>query len=86
MDEVFIAYTDFVNTLTQRPVILRLLPLVPYETDDQALSEYVKDVPDISSGVTEYEFEPTPAAVLDEVVPRFTELQLYQAILGKPGK
>jgi F-type H+-transporting ATPase subunit gamma len=81
VDEVFIAYTDFVNTLTQRPVIQRLLPLVPYETDDQALNEYVKDVPDISSGITEYEFEPNPTAVLDEVVPRFTELQLYQAVL-----
>jgi F-type H+-transporting ATPase subunit gamma len=81
VDEVFVAYTDFINTLTQRPVILRLLPLVPYETDDQALSEYVKDVPDVTSGISEYEFEPTPTAVLDEVVPRFTELQLYQAVL-----
>jgi len=81
VDEVFLAYTDFINTLTQRPVVLRLLPLVPYSTDDQALAEYVKDVPHISSNVNEYEFEPSPAAVLDEVVPRFTELQLYQAVL-----
>jgi F-type H+-transporting ATPase subunit gamma len=81
IDEVFIAYTDFINTLTQRPVILRLLPLVPYQTDDRALSEYVKDVPDVTSNISEYEFEPTPASVLDEIVPRFTELQLYQAIL-----
>ncbi|MEO0565148.1 MAG: F0F1 ATP synthase subunit gamma, partial [Chloroflexota bacterium] len=81
VDEVFIAYTDFVNTLTQRPVILRLLPLVPYETNDQALSEYVKDVPDVSTGISEYEFEPNARSVLDEIVPRFTELQLYQAVL-----
>lgn len=81
VDEVFVAYTDFVNTLTQRPVILRLLPLIPYETADQALSEYVKGVPQISSGISEYEFEPSPIAVLDEIVPRFTELQLYQAVL-----
>lgn len=81
VDEVFVAYTDFINTLTQRPVILRLLPLVPYETSNQALAEYVKDVPDVSSGISEYEFEPNPTAVLDEIVPRFTELQLYQAVL-----
>lgn len=81
VDEVFIAYTDFVNTLTQRPVVQRLLPLIPYETEDQALSEYVKDVPDVTQNVKDYEFEPDPAAVLDEVVPRFTELQLYQALL-----
>jgi F-type H+-transporting ATPase subunit gamma len=81
VDEVFVAYTDFVNTLTQRPVIQRLLPLVPYETGDQAMAEYVKDVPEVSSGISEYEFEPNPMAVLDEIVPRFTELQLYQAVL-----
>ena len=28
-----------------------------------------------------YEYEPDPAAILDEIVPRFTELQLYQALL-----
>lgn len=81
VDEVFIAYTDFVNTLTQRPVILRLLPLVPYETSDQALAEYIKDVPHVSSGMSDYEFEPSPEAVLEEIVPRFTQLQLYQAVL-----
>lgn len=81
VDEVFIAFTDFVNTLTQRPVVQRLLPLVPYVTDDQVLSEYVKGVPDVSKGISDYEFEPDPAAVLDEIVPRFTELQLYQALL-----
>lgn len=81
VDEVFVAYTDFVNTLTQRPVVLRLLPLLPYTTDDIVLSEYVKDVPQVSSNMSEYEFEPTTDAVLDEIVPRFTELQLYQALL-----
>jgi F-type H+-transporting ATPase subunit gamma len=81
VDEVFIAFTDFINTLTQKPTVMRLLPLKPYKTDDQALSEYIKDVPDMTRNISEYEFEPTPQAVLDEVVPRFTELQLYQALL-----
>jgi F-type H+-transporting ATPase subunit gamma len=81
VDEVFVAYTDFINTLTQRPVVLRLLPLLPYTTDDIVFSDYVKDVPHVSSNMSEYEFEPTPESVLDEIVPRFTELQLYQALL-----
>ncbi len=81
VDEVFVAYTDFINTLTQKPVVMRLLPLKPYATEDQALMEYVKDAPNVTSNISEYEFEPTPTAVLDEIVPRFTELQLYQAIL-----
>lgn len=81
VDDVFIAYTDFVNTLTQRPRVLRWLPLMPYETDDKIAAEMLKDVPTVSANKADYEFEPNPAAILDEIVPRFTELQLYQALL-----
>jgi len=81
VDEVLIAYTDFVNMLTQRPVILGWLPLTPDTTANQVAAEYVKDVPDVSGGSQDYEYEPSPAAVIDEIVPRFTELQLYQALL-----
>ena len=81
VDEVFVAYTDFVNMLTQRPRVLRLLPLVPYATEDQVISEYVKEVPHVTEGSSTYEYEPGPEAILDEIVPRFTVLQLYQAIL-----
>ncbi len=81
VDEVFIAYTDFVNTLTQQPRVSRLLPLMPYETEDQAMAEFIKDVPPMSATVADYEFEPSATAILDEIVPRFTLLQLYQAIL-----
>ncbi len=81
VDEVFIAFTDFINTLTQRPRVSRLLPLIPYQTSDQAMAEYIKDVPAVSTGGADYEYEPDPVAILDEIVPRFTLLQLYQAIL-----
>ncbi|MEZ4666693.1 MAG: ATP synthase F1 subunit gamma [Anaerolineae bacterium] len=81
VDSVFVAYTDFVNTLTQRPVVLSWLPLLPYATEDQVMSEMLKDVPAVSAGKSDYEYEPTPQAILDEIVPRFTELQLYQALL-----
>ncbi len=81
VDEVFVAYTDFVNTLTQKPRVSRLLPLIPYETDDQAVAEYIKEVPNVSTGDADYEYEPSPEAILEEIVPRFTMLQLYQAVL-----
>ncbi len=81
VDEVFLAYTDFVNTLTQKPRVSRLLPLIPYQTDDQAVAEFIKDVPVVTTGAADYEYEPSAAAILDEIVPRFTMLQLYQAIL-----
>jgi F-type H+-transporting ATPase subunit gamma len=81
VDEVMIAYTDFINMLTQRPVILSWLPLTPTTTANQVVSEYVKDVPTVTDGNLDYEYEPNAAAVIDEIVPRFTELQLYQALL-----
>ncbi len=81
VDDVYIAYTDFINTLTQHPVVLGWLPLVPHKIEDQVAAEYVKDVPQVSSTGADYEYEPSPEAILEEIVPRFTELQLYQAIL-----
>ncbi|MCU0476023.1 MAG: ATP synthase F1 subunit gamma [Anaerolineae bacterium] len=81
VDDVFVAYTDFVNTLTQRPSVLGWLPLIPREMEDAVASEYIKDVPAVTANKLDYEFEPNPQAILDEIVPRFTELQLYQAVL-----
>jgi len=81
VDQVFIAYTDFINTLTQRPVVLSWLPLIPYHSDDQVMGEMIKDVPAVSAGKSVYEYEPSAEGILNEIVPRFTELQLYQALL-----
>ncbi len=80
-DEVFIAYTDFVNLVTRIPRVKQLLPLKPLDFEGMAVAEYVSAV-DLS-GVSErvYSYEPEPAALLDVVVPRFTQLQLYQAVL-----
>jgi F-type H+-transporting ATPase subunit gamma len=78
-DEVFLAYTDFINLLQQEPVIKRLLPLRPSEIELQAVSEYVVDMEPV--GVAEYIYEPSEEAILEAVLPRFTELQVYQAAL-----
>ncbi len=78
-DEVYIARTDFVNMLVQRAVIQRLLPLCPAEMEMQAMAEYVVDVR--PARVAEYVYEPDATTVLGTVLPRFTELQVYQAVL-----
>jgi len=79
-DEVHLARTDFVNLLIQRPVIQQLLPLSPAERGEmQAMMEYIVDVQ--PAPVAEYIYEPDAAAILDAVLPRFTELQVYQAVL-----
>jgi F-type H+-transporting ATPase subunit gamma len=81
VDEVFVAYTDFVNLITRIAKVRQLLPLRPLDFEGMAVAEYVSAV-DLS-GVSErvYSYEPEPAALLDTVVPRFTQLQLFQAVL-----
>ncbi len=81
VDEVFVGYTDFVSLVTRIPRVKQLLPLRPLNFGGMAVAEYVQGV-DLA-GVAErtYSYEPSPELLLDSIVPRFTELQLYQVIL-----
>jgi F-type H+-transporting ATPase subunit gamma len=79
VDEVYLAYTDFVNILKQQPTVKRLLPIQPGEIETQAMGEYVETV--TVGPVAEYLYEPSPAEILDAVLPRFSELQVYQAVV-----
>ena len=80
-DEVLIAYTDFVNMLAQRPAVLGWLPLTTHTIAKQVAAEYVKDAAAVSGGIQNYDYEPNAESVVEEIVPRFTQLQLYQALL-----
>lgn len=68
VDAVYIAYTRYVNTLTQRPELVRILPIEPPE--ERPKGRY-----------GEYLFEPSAEAVLQQILPRFVEISVYQAIL-----
>ena len=77
VDEVYIAYTNFVNLLRQEPVIQRLLPLQSHRADTAArMGESTREGPRAV-----YLFEPDPQSILEEVLPRFTELIIYQCLL-----
>lgn len=76
VDEVFIAYTEFISMLKQEPVIRRLLPLKP---EEDSTIQYMSSTP-VSSRV--FSYEPGAEELLDEIIPRFTALQIYQAILS----
>lgn len=66
-DEVYVIYSEFVNTLVQRPAVKRLLPVeLPTRTSERKF---------------DYTYEPDQDVVLRELLPRFMEVQLYQAIL-----
>jgi F-type H+-transporting ATPase subunit gamma len=75
VDEVYLIYTDFINMAKQETVVKRLLPL---EVSDEA-----GRVQDYSHQhlTAAYIYEPAEREILDEIIPRFTALQIYQAIL-----
>ena len=66
VDAVFVVYSRFVNTLIQRPEVMQILPVEP---------------PPAHEGYSDYIFEPSPEEVLNNLLPRYVEVQLYQAIL-----
>lgn len=81
VDEVYIAYTDFINTITQKPTVRRLLPLRSIRLEDQTIAGYISDSQRDAAAVAEYIYEPDPRTILGTVLPRFTELQVYQVVL-----
>ena len=77
VDEVYLVYTDFVNLVRQIPTMKKLLPL---EVLDEA--GRVQDFEKSAHGpAASYIYEPSQTEILDEIVPRFTALQVYQAIM-----
>jgi len=80
-DKVLVAYTDFVNPVKQVPRLKQLLPVTIEKTE-----AYLGVIGDAApapaaEAALEYKFEPSPAVVLDMMVPRLLEVQLYQAFL-----
>jgi F-type H+-transporting ATPase subunit gamma len=78
-DEVYLAYTDFVNTLSQLPTVRLLLPIKPGSADGMVMREYMNQESTMSK--VDYIYEPSAETLLDTLLPRFTELQIYQALL-----
>jgi len=78
--EFFIAYTHFINTVTQQPRVLPLLPLRPFETHEKQIIELVQPDPQVRNRTGDYLFEPDAARIMEEVIPRLTQLQILQAV------
>ncbi len=76
VDEVYLVYTDFVNMGRQIATVKKLLPL------ELGGEGRVEEYENKSSGpAAAYEYEPDQKEILDEIIPRFTALQVYQAVL-----
>jgi len=95
-DKVMVAYTDFINSVKQVPRVKQILP-VEIDTEDEYLGivgkssrvgvdkEFLEEKQTKhknKDGIEyDYTFEPGPREVLDEMIPRLIEVQLYQALL-----
>jgi F-type H+-transporting ATPase subunit gamma len=66
VDAVHIVYPRFVSTLTQTPTVQQLLPIQPLEEHGTTL---------------EFIVEPSPEEIMNALLPRYVEVQLYQALL-----
>jgi F-type H+-transporting ATPase subunit gamma len=66
-DMVYISYPRFINTMRQVPVIEQILPVVPAVLPQTMSRDYI--------------FEPNAQAVLDMLLPRFVESEVYHIIL-----
>lgn len=68
VDTVLVAYARWVSTLRQEPVIRTLVPVaIPERTGPRPSADYI--------------YEPGPEEVLDQLLPRYVETQVYQAVL-----
>jgi len=66
-DVIYLAYPDFISTMVQKPTIQTLLPIEPAKLPPGQVAEYI--------------YEPDPFSVLNELLPRFVEMEVYHAIL-----
>ena len=67
VDFVYLAYPDFISTMVQKPIIQTLLPIEPARLPPGQVAEYI--------------YEPDPFSVLNELLPRFVEMEIYHAVL-----
>ena len=76
VDEVYLVYTDFINMARQVATMRKLLPLEVSGGEGRVMNYEQRSGP-----AAAYEYEPDQREILDVIIPKFTALQVYQAIL-----
>jgi F-type H+-transporting ATPase subunit gamma len=73
VDGVVVVFNEFVSALTQRPQVVKLLPLVP---DFSRLRDY-----EAAEGREPYSIEPDPQALMNTLVPQALEYSIWRGLL-----
>ena len=71
IDAIYIAYNKFINTMSQSPIYQQLVPLPELETDNLEQRQHTWD----------YLYEPDPKALLNSLLTRYLESQVYQSVV-----
>ncbi len=71
IDRAVLVYPRFISTLSQSPEVVQLLPITPPEP--QSGQERPRRL--------DYIFEPDPQSILEQLLPRYVEVLIYQAVL-----
>jgi F-type H+-transporting ATPase subunit gamma len=69
VDVVYLVYAKFINTVTQQPVAIQLLPVQPPTEQGEEISP------------VEYIYEPNAESIYQALLPRYVDVQVYQALL-----
>ncbi len=71
VDAVYLIYAQYVNTVTQRPVTMPLLPVTPPTNEEQQEQRHT----------TDYIYEPDARTLFQALLPRYVDVLVYQALL-----
>ena len=77
VDEVYVAYTDYVNTIRQDTRVVRIMPMTTGNFEDNQNTQASTD----NESDVGYTYEPEPEELLEAILPRFTQVQVYQSVL-----
>lgn len=72
LDRLYVVYNEFVNTMTQKPIARQLVPLVAMQEEDGD---------ETRSSSWDYLYEPDAKEILDKLLVRYIESQVYQAVV-----
>ena len=73
VDVVYLVYAKFVNAITQSPTAIQLLPVQPHAEDQNQDQDERKAI--------EYIYEPDARSIFEALLPRYVDIQVYQAML-----
>ncbi|ABR73705.1 ATP synthase subunit gamma [Actinobacillus succinogenes] len=71
IDALYLAHNQFINTMSQKPSVAQLVPLPELDTDNLDERQQVWD----------YLYEPEPKVLLDNLLTRYLESQVYQSVV-----